>query len=785
VKGQAVGSSIDNPRGGKDRLISADLSVESIQKQLERILASRGFVHSERPSRLLRFVVDQTLHGLGHQLKEYVLGVEVLGRGTSFDPKIDPIVRVEAGRLRTRLKDYYESEGRDDPVFIDFPKGAYVPTFQERKILGPRIEHEVASPRGIEVSRQTVRDRPSYRSRYLLISGGIVLAVALGVIWQLTRSSVRLRGPVFTRLTSDIGLTTDPALSPDGKLLAYASDRSGDGNLDIYMQQTARGQPMRLTHDSADERQPSFSPDGTKIVFRSEREEGGIYVMSTLGGEQRLIANGGLNPRFSPDGYWIVYWHSGQRSGDPTYGGKDKIYIVPFSGGQPRQLRPDFDAARFPIWTPDGKYLLFEGTPSLPLLGHLAKEEDWWVTPLNGGKAIKTGAFDRFSTLGLSDFVFPSTWAAAGNRVVFSAGFGDSANLWQVGISPRTWQVTSTPERLTSGAGLEDQPCAAADGRLVFSSLTYNMNIWSLPLDASQGKVTGELKRVTQNAALDKAFDLSADGRKVVFLSTRFGNWDVWCKDLDSGKENQLTFTPTKEEGWPQMTADGSKISYHVSEKEKAVMYVISAGGGMAEKLCEECCEQGPWNWSSDGRWFLYPSGRERSASRPSASLMVGLLNLATEKETALLRHEQYDLFQGYFSPDDRWITFSARLGPDRTRLFVVPFAGERELKESEWIAVTDGSHKDFKSRWSPDGNLLYFVSQRDGFRCLWAQRLDPTTKRPLGPSFEVFPSHQARLSLMNVDVTALEFSVARDKIVFNLGELGGNIWMANFDEQQ
>src|SRR5262249_39755823 len=162
------------------------------------------------------------------------------------------------------------------------------------------------------------------------------------------------------------GLTTDPAISPDGKLLAYASDRSGEGNLDIYVQQIGDGEPQRLTSDKVDERNPSFSPDGTKIVFRSERGEGGVYVMSALGGEQRLIAKGGLNPRFSPDGNWIAYWFSGQRGGDPTFGGRDKIYIVLSTGGQPRQLRPDFDAARSPIWTPDGKYLLFEGTPSLP-----------------------------------------------------------------------------------------------------------------------------------------------------------------------------------------------------------------------------------------------------------------------------------------------------------------------------------------------------------------------------------------------------------------------------------
>jgi Tol biopolymer transport system component len=656
---------MDNQPEDRDRLIPTELSVESVQKQLERILASKGFVHSERPSRFLRFVVGQTLQGHGDGLKEYLLGVEVLGRKESFDPKTDPIVRVEAGRLRARLKKYYEGEGSDDPVLIDFPKGGYVPTFQEREVqLAPRIEHEVEFPRGMEVSRRTVGDRPPYRWRYLIVGGGIVLAVTTGVIWRLTRPSAHLRGPVLTRLTLDTGLTTDPALSPDGRFLAYASDRSGDGNLDIYIQQVAGGEPTRLTRDRVDERQPSFSPDGTRIVFRSELGEGGIYVMSALGGDQRLVANGGLDPRFSPDGNWIVYWFSGLRGGDPTYGGKDKIYVVPSAGGQPRQVRPDFDAARVPIWTRDGKYLLFEGTRSGSSLGWLAKDEDWWVTPLNGGKATKTGASDRLGAAGLSAFFLSKTWAAEGNRVIFSAGLGDSANLWQVDISPRTWQVTGAPERLTSGPGLEDQPSVAADGRLIFSSLIYSMNIWSLPLDANQGKVTGELQRVTRNAALDKAFDLSADRRKVVFLSTRSGNWDVWCKDLESGKETQLTFTPATEEGWPQMTADGSKISYHVLENEKAIMYVIPAGGGIADKLCEGCCERGPWNWSSDGKWFLYPEGEEISPHRPGASLIVGVLNLATGKKTALLKHQQYDLFQGYLLDH---LFCMARLEPDTT----------------------------------------------------------------------------------------------------------------------
>jgi hypothetical protein len=110
------------------------MEAEQVRAQLQRILASSAFADAERGSRFLRFVVEAALDGRAGEIKEYVIGVEVLGRSPSFDPKTDPIVRVEAGRLRARLNSFYQSEAKRDAILISLPKGGYVPEFSERHL---------------------------------------------------------------------------------------------------------------------------------------------------------------------------------------------------------------------------------------------------------------------------------------------------------------------------------------------------------------------------------------------------------------------------------------------------------------------------------------------------------------------------------------------------------------------------------------------------------------------------------------------------------------------------
>jgi WD40-like Beta Propeller Repeat len=176
-----------------------------------------------------------------------------------------------------------------------------------------------------------------------------------------------------------------------------------------------------------------------------------------------------------------------------------------------------------------------------------------------------------------------------------------------------------------------------------------------------------------------------------------------------------------------------------------------------------------PWDWSPDGRKILYLLGEGRD-NRPQSRLALGLLDITTRKKTDYLEHPEYNLSRARFAPDGRWISFMANSRPDVNRVMVVPFQRHLASPEDQWISITDDTTYHNKPRWSPDGNLLYFTSDRDGYRCIYAQRLNPTTKRPVGGALEVHHSHSARRSLMNAGVRFLEISLSRDKLVFNQG---------------
>ena len=608
------------------------------------------------------------------------------------------------------------------------------------------------------------------------------IATVAGAAWWVTttREPKSMRASPPTRLTFDSGLTTEPVLSPDGRHVVYASDRAGTDNLDIWVQNIAGGAATRLTSDIADEREPAFSPDGSRIAFRSDKEGGGIYVMSSFGGDQRLIAKGGRRPRFSPDGNWIAYY-TGERDVQTAPAGE--LHVVASTGGVHRRIDlPAEIRGSHPVWAPDGRHLLFLGFRG-------ARELDWWVIPVEGGKAVRTAVFEAFRRVNMlvagDDITIPEADQWLEDRIVFSGQVGASRSVWQVRLSPDTWQVVGGPEQLTSGTSFEGQASIVAtidersgrSERLVFASSTSTINVWSLPIAANVGKVSGEPQRLT-SSAYDGQSSLSDDGRRLAFVSSRSGNLDIWLKDLESGKETALTAGRVDEFG-PEISADGNRVYYQVIEGGDWRVEVVPLGPqgepGVPRKVCSKCTRL--WEPSSDGQRlaFIY-------ATTPR--LTAGLLDLATGRRVELLSHERYSLARLRFSPDDRWISLIAIDSQARSRVYIVPLRTQADRPvagaEAEWVAITEEDTFHDKPVWSPDGTLLYFTSDRDGYRCIFARRLNRDTKRPEGAPFAVYHSHSARRSVRNADILKQELAVAPGRMVFQLAELTGNIWMSS-----
>ena len=545
-----------------------------------------------------------------------------------FDEGLNKAVQ----KLRQALED-----SSDNPRFIEtLPRKGYrfIAALERLADVSAAATTEVPDTSATPVLR---RNRPFL----WLLLGGVLSAAGVGVAWWMHRTSASM--PLgLTQLTTDTGLTYQPALSPDGKLVAYASDRAGQGHLDIWLQQVPRGEPIRVTHDGADDSEPSFSPDGRSIVFRSDRGGGGIYVVSTLGGEARKIVEQGRQPRYSPDGAWIAYWCGPQHLG----GG---LYVVPSVGGQPKQLVNGY--ARSPVWTPDGQHVLFRTIV-----------EDWWVVPLSGGPHVKTGVVKLLQKRGFSAGVEfpqllrpdPELWLADGNSVVFSGKNGDSTELWKISISQKSWQVAGEPQRLTVGAGLYSHASVSASGRLVFSSLARNADVWSLPIDAVHGKVTGEMQDLTHDAADDVSPSVSTDGKHMVFESNRTGKRVVWTKDLETGQEKALTNTPSGE-NLPLISADGSLVAYVITNLPdyNYELYMIPFEGGTPKKIiCDKCVQ--PLQWSSDRSKILLSVDDEQD---PPGHL--AWLDVRTGQRVKLLQLPKDVICSGWLPPDERWISFT------------------------------------------------------------------------------------------------------------------------------
>lgn len=569
-----------------------------------------------------------------------------------------------------------------------------------------------------------------------IIAGIAVLILALA-LWRLTE---RGQSPELqlTQLTFDPGLTGWPAISSDGRMFAYASDRDTGGNLELYLQLIRGGSTTRLTTTGDDNSEPAFSPDGRTLAYHSTRAGGGIYTLPAAGGEPALLAAGGHSPHYSPDGHSIAFSDS---SG---------VYIVASSGGTPRSFHPEFASPGAAVWSPDGGSLIFRA------------RGDLWVAPLVGGNPESTGVAARMAKAGLGSPVDDAIWTSSG--LLFSARTGLVRNLYRCPLDNQG-KASGEVVRLTNGTELMGDPSVSRDGQIVFSAGRQRFDIWAIPLDAITGKAAGPPYRITDTLATTANPDISPDGRRLIFGSSGHGFTEVWEKDLVTGKE------------WVAATGPEGATYGRLLKSSGGILYVQPTAGHDDVYMGNRKLALGTRPWDADSK--------EQTVLVSGAG--IDALDISTTQRTPLLKApRQTTLSEASFSPGDRWILFLAETPPEPARIYVAPAPPQpapvyvAPPQGGEWLPISDGSAKVDQPRFSPDGRLIYFTLDHDGFRGIWAVRFDPQTGGVLSQPFPVFDPRAPRLSLLAVNRSALEIAVARDKLVTILCESTSDIWMGD-----
>jgi Tol biopolymer transport system component len=615
---------------------------------------------------------------------------------------------------------------------------------------------------------QRVRDLATRRmqQRLFYVAALFLLAAFLGAYWwQKGLSRQGTPNLILRRLTAG-DVASSVSLSPDGKRVVYSSDRSG--KLDLWLQDLSGTEPIRLTSDPGAETDPVFSPDGGSVAFHSDQDGGGVYLISTDGRNRRLIGPGGRDPIFSPDGKWIAYWQGMPTEGDAPRAGAAKSFVVPATGGTPRQIASDLSSASHPLFSPDGKHLLVLGFKEGNTAYVVRRGSDIYsLVDLATGKSTELTIAKQFPAYGLR---FPSIQVWTKKGILFSGGHGDEMNIWYAPVSADL-TLTGTPQALTSGLSETTSHLSVGGGKLAFYSGEGHNAIWLLPIEPNSGKPLGTVKRAVSRPGIMAHPNLSPDGNYLMYTVFSSGSPDLILRDLKTGNE-RLVARREKPELVGHFLADNSTVLFEEGATGGGAEVIQwDLRSGTRHELFEHGSAQGP---SASGRWISY------WARQDNGSNSIWAAERGTGASAQIISDNHSQMYVPNFSPDEHWIAFLARNGPERSRIFIAPFRGLTRIPQSEWIPLSPERAMDDKPEWSLNGALLYYLSDRDGYRCIWAQRLSAVTKRPKGQPFAVQHFHEIRSCMLGVNLGYQALSVSRDKLAFMLSEQSGGIWVAD-----
>ena len=630
---------------------------ERVERQLERILASPDFQSADRLSRLLRYLVQNALDHPGATIKEYALGVDVFDRSEDFDPKVDSVVRVQAGRLRQKLAKYYEGPGSADPVRIDLPRGGYSATLSV-----------VGAP---EAGEQTVATPTPRRFWLTLAAAGVMILAGAGwVFWGRTK---RPEAPVVTQLTSEVGVEDDAAFSPDGESIAYSAT-VGLGR-DIFVKSVREGGVRRLTDDHALNVHPSWSPDGSTIAFSRHNGEVGyaIWLVPAQGGAERKIGDTrstighefSTGPVWTRDGRLIVV---ADKAGTA---GPDSLFLLDVSTGARKRLTQpganDIGDCAAAI-SPSGQTIAFARFTSY-------STGDIYTMSIDGG-AEQRITRDRATIRGI-DFT------ADGGSLVFSSSRGGTQRLWRVRLP------NGSPEPFSTAGLNAIHPAVARFGRrVVYTEYGSIANVWRA--DLTRPAAAGEML-IGSTREQDSAH-YSPDGKRIAFVSDRSGNTEIWTSFANGQDVRRLTRFDGPLVGTPRWSPDGTSIAFDARAQGRSNIYVVSADGGAPRRVTDADADRMMPSWSADGLWLFV-------ASRTNGLLDIWRVSPADGTSSPVTQNRGFD---GVQPPGRNFLVYTKQRMPG---FWQVQLDGTREQVIPELATVE--AHR----YWTVSGKGLYFAA--------------------------------------------------------------------------
>ncbi len=586
---------------------------------------------------------------------------------------------------------------------------------------------------------EALRSGPAGDGRRRVVLAAVLAAGMLATGWLLGRRTGASWEPPLgvlgraAQVTWEPGLEITPALSPDGKLVAYVA---GNGTqMKIFVRPVSGGRAIPLTDDTvAVEIAPQWSHDGSRILFISNNR----VVSAAAGG-------GAPRPEVPPRaGASVIGWATWSPDDQHiAFTSADTLFVQDV-GGATRQLvvttQPDLChwGTRDLLTCAAGNYLYL-----LPGLGFGNLAPGWIITV-----HAKTGAVHT-----VSDSLYINTtprWSADGRSVLYASNRLGPSDIYSVRVTA-SGERDGVPRRVTTGLGVNSFSLSADGSQLAYAVMNASANIWSLPFPAGAGAAPTQHtfgQQIVENSAV------SADGRWLYFDSNLGGNQDLYRMQLPSGVPERLTSESTAEFA-PEPSPDGRWVAFHSIRGGSRDVFVMPLDGGALQQVTKTPMNEGLASWSPDGRALIF-------------SNLVG-----DQKTFIATRNEQgawtvrERLATGLFvrwAPDGEWFSFSTALTGGALGVAARDGGAPRILFD----ASRAGAPRASTSFWDAAGRTVYFKSHdATGAAAIWSV-----------PFAGGVPQRVVTLGDARLRSDRYGFTIHGGRVYFALHDRQSNVWV-------